>query len=73
MRERRKNFRVEWNSCGKIYRRDGRFAFKWWRQDYRCGTWHSSGRVHSPHFTSRPRPRMSRHLAFKGRFGGGIC
>jgi hypothetical protein len=26
MRERRKNFRVEWNSPGKIYHRDGRFA-----------------------------------------------
>jgi PilZ domain. len=26
MRERRKNFRVEWNSAAKIYDRDGRFA-----------------------------------------------
>jgi hypothetical protein len=26
MRERRKNFRVEWNSAAKIYGRDGRFA-----------------------------------------------
>ena len=26
MRERRKNFRVEWNSPGKIYHRNGRFA-----------------------------------------------
>ena len=26
MRERRKNFRVEWNSPAKIYDRDGRFA-----------------------------------------------
>ncbi len=26
MRERRKNFRVEWNSAGKIYDRNGRFA-----------------------------------------------
>jgi hypothetical protein len=26
MRERRKNFRVEWNSLGKIYDRNGRFA-----------------------------------------------
>ena len=26
MRERRKNFRVEWNSPGKIYHRSGRFA-----------------------------------------------
>jgi hypothetical protein len=25
MRERRKNFRVEWNSAAKIYDRDGRF------------------------------------------------
>jgi hypothetical protein len=33
---------------------------------------HSSGRVHSPHFTSRPRANMPRHSAFKGWFGGGI-
>ena len=26
MRERRKNFRVEWNSAAKIYDRDGRFV-----------------------------------------------
>ena len=26
MRERRKNFRVEWNSPGRIYHRSGRFA-----------------------------------------------
>jgi len=26
MRERRKNFRVEWNSAAKMYDRDGRFA-----------------------------------------------
>jgi hypothetical protein len=26
MREHRKNFRVEWNSAGKIYDRNGRFA-----------------------------------------------
>jgi hypothetical protein len=26
MRERRKNFRVEWNSAAKIYDRDGHFA-----------------------------------------------
>jgi hypothetical protein len=26
MRERRKSFRVEWNSAAKIYDRDGRFA-----------------------------------------------
>jgi hypothetical protein len=26
MRERRKNFRVEWNSAGKIYDHSGRFA-----------------------------------------------
>ena len=26
MRERRKNFRVEWNSAAKIYDRDDRFA-----------------------------------------------
>ena len=26
MRERRKNFRVEWNSPGKMYHRNGRFA-----------------------------------------------
>jgi hypothetical protein len=26
MRERRKNFRVEWNSAAKIYDHDGRFA-----------------------------------------------
>jgi len=26
MRERRKNFRVEWSSPGKIYHRNGRFA-----------------------------------------------
>ncbi len=26
MRERRKNFRVEWNSAAKIYDRNGRFA-----------------------------------------------
>ena len=26
MRERRKNFRVEWNSLGTIYDRNGRFA-----------------------------------------------
>ena len=28
MRERRKNFRVEWNSAAKIYDRDGRFVRK---------------------------------------------
>ena len=26
MRERRKNFRVEWNSAAKIYDRDGRYV-----------------------------------------------
>ena len=80
MRERRKSFRVEWNSAAKIYDLDGRFARPCVVSNFSnggakiasFGTQHSSGRVPSAHFTSRPRPEMSRHTAFKGRFGGGI-
>ena len=81
MRERRKNFRVEWNSPGKIYHPNGRFARLCTVSNFSNGGARISGvepgtvpdefilRIvpHGRH------PRMPRHLAFKGRFGGGIC
>ena len=80
MRERRKNFRVEWNSPAKIYDSHGRFTGRCIVSNFSNDGAKIIGLEPSivpDEFVLRmtPRGRAKRcrlRLAFKGRFGSGI-